>query len=160
MATAAQVIKAALQKILVQASESDLEPDEYSDAIFTLNNMMLSYDADGIKLGYTEVTDLSDDITVPVGALRGVIYNLAQELSPEYNGQITAALADAAMNGLKIMRKIGVSIPTSSYPSTLPIGSGNGVRNSDSRFYPDDEALILAETTGSIALETGTEELI
>lgn len=155
MATAAQVIKAALQRILVQSSESDLEPDEYQDAIFALNNMMLSFDADGIQLGYTEISNLGDNVTVPTGALRGVIANLAIEVAPDYNGSISPGLQLAAVEGLKVMRKLGQLIPTSYFPSSLPMGSGNGAEVSS--FYPDVEAQILAETTGSIGLESGTE---
>ena len=43
MATVAQVAKASLQRILVQASESLLEPDEYQDYIFALNNFVYLY---------------------------------------------------------------------------------------------------------------------
>lgn len=160
MATAAQVIKAALQRILVQASEAELEASEYNDAMFALNNMMLAYDADGIALGYTEVTSLSDQVTVPTGALRGVIANLAIEVSPDYDGVITAALADAAKQGLNTMRKIGMSLAASRYPSTLPRGSGNYNNGYDSAFYPCSEDEILRETTGAIGLETGTAEAI
>ena len=52
MATVAQVAKASLQRILVQASESVLEPAEYSDYIFSLNNYMTELDAQGIQLGF------------------------------------------------------------------------------------------------------------
>jgi len=55
MATVAQVAKASLQRILVQASESSLEPDEYQDFIFAMNNYMSQLDAQGVSLGYTEV---------------------------------------------------------------------------------------------------------
>lgn len=159
MATAAQVLKAALQRILVQASESELQADEYSDAMFAMNNLMAEYDADGISLGYTEVSTLADPITIPTGALRGLIANLAVEISPDYNGNVTAALADAARMGKNTMRKLALNIPDTAYPSTLPIGSGNEGCGSDfnSSFYPDLEAEILAEATGSIGLESGTE---
>ena len=98
MATAAKVITAALQRILVQGSESDLQPDEYQDAIFAMNNYMLALDADGVSLGYTEVTNLGDEVTIPAGALRGLIANLAIEVSPDYNGTITQGLVAAATN--------------------------------------------------------------
>lgn len=161
MATAAQVIKASLQRILVQASEAQLEPDEFEDAIFAMNNLMLAYDADGIALGYTVITDLGDDITIPVGALRGLIANLAIEVAPDYGGEVTAALANAASEGLRAMRKLGVSMGDMAFPSTLPRGTGNNFHHGFfSRYYPDLEAQILAETTGSISLETGTEEAI
>lgn len=163
MATAAQVIKAAFQKIIAQASEADLEEDEYSDAMFSLNNFMLALDAQGVTLGFTEVTSLGDDVTVPVGALRGVIYNLALELAPEYEAQLSPVAAAIAADGMKAMRDLGVSTPTSSMPCTLPRGSGNeGSFGSDwgSPFYPEGEEQILRETTGAIAVETGTGDAV
>lgn len=161
MATAAQVLKAALQRILVQASEADLEPDEYSDAMFAMNNYMLDLDASGVELGYTEVNNLADEITVPTGALRGLIANVAIEIAPDYDGEVSPGLVKAAKEGLKTMETLGVSVPTSNYPGTLPVGSGNTDYSDggcQDHFYTDLEAEILAETTGSISLETGTEE--
>jgi hypothetical protein len=157
MATAAQVIKAALQRILVQASDAELQPDEFADAMFAMNNFMLALDADGVNLGYTEVTSIGDEVTIPTGALRGLIANLAIEVSPDYGGQISQGLMEAATAGLDVMEKLGVTISETQFPGTLPRGSGNDYDNRLSRFYPDLEAEILAETTGAIGLETGTE---
>lgn len=160
MATAAQVIKASLQRIIVQASEAELEPDEVADAIFAMNNYMLALDAEGITLGYTVVTTIGDEVTIPVGALRGLIANLAIEVAPDYlESEVTATLRRAAEQGLNAMRKLGVSMGDSAFPATLPRGTGHRLQRDD-RFYPDLEAQILAETTGAIALETGTEEQI
>ena len=148
MATAAQVLKSALQRILVQASESELDANEYSDAMFSMNNLMAQYASEGISLGYTEVNNLSDTITIPDGALVGLIANLAVHISPDYNGNVTQALAMAADTGLKTMRKIAVVIPDAAYPSTLPIGSGNTSCAGDyqSNYYPDKQDEILTET--------------
>ena len=159
MATVAQLAKAALQRILVQASEARLEPDEYQDFIFALNNYMLALDAQGISLGFTEVSDLGDEVTVPVGALRGIIANMAIEVAPDYNGQISQGLQIAAMQGMDAMRRLGQYIAQTRYPCTLPVGSGNEgehVGVSGIHFYPCDEAEILAETTGAIGLEINT----
>jgi len=161
MATVAQVAKASLQRILVQASEADLEPDEFQDYIFALNNYMLALDADGVALGYTQVSNLGDTVTVPVGALRGLIANVAIEVAPDYDGKVTNALIAAAADGLKVMRKLGQHIVTTQYPNTLPIGSGNQGPGSfrDNHFFPDLEAEILAETTGAIGLEVNTNSV-
>lgn len=159
MATVAQVMKASLQQILVQASEADIEASEAQDFIFSMNNFMLDLDASGVTLGYTEVSDLGDDVTIPTGALRGLIYNMAIEVAPEYNATVSPALASVAAEAEITMRKLGVTIGETHFPSTLPIGSGNednGISRS-SQFYPDSEAEILAETTGAIGLETDTE---
>ena len=159
MATAAQVIKAALQRILVQDSEAPLEPDEFQDSIFAMNNFMLDLDAQGVKLGYTEINNLGETVTIPVGALRGLITNLAIEMAPDFDVQVSGTLAQIANDGLKAMRRLGVRMQRSRYPGTLPIGSGNegdSVGFRSDHFYDDQEALILSETTGPIAVETAT----
>jgi len=158
MATVSQIVKASLGKILVQASGAPIEADEAQDFIFDMNVFMLALDADGVSLGYTEVDNLGDDVTIPTGALLGLIENMGVLSAPRYGGIVTQTLAQSANEGLKIMRKLGQIIPTSSYPGTLPRGSGNEWCGSRySRFYPDLEAEILAETSGAIGLETGTE---
>ena len=159
MAKVAQVAKAALQRILVQASESPLEASEYQDFIFSMNNFMLDLDARGVSLGYTEVSDLGDDVTIPTGALRGLIANMAIEVAPDYGGEISQGLALAASAGMKTMIRLGNIITQTEYPATLPRGSGNWDSGSglQSNYYPALEADILAETTGAIGLELSTE---
>lgn len=125
MATASQVIKAALQEILVQASEAPLEADEYQDSIFILNTMMQAYDADGIKLGWTDVSNLADVLTVPIGALMGIISALAVRLAPTWGANVSPELIDKAKIGVETMRKLGVILEDIEFPSTLPRGSGN-----------------------------------
>jgi len=158
MATVAQVAKASLQRILVQASEAPLEADEYQDFIFAMNNYMAQLDAQGISLGYTEVSDLGDEVTIPTGALRGLIANMAIEVSPDYGGVISQGLIAAAQQGFQSMRILGQRIQTSKNPSTLPLGSGNEdmLYGYSGHFYPDQEADILAESTGAIGLENNT----
>ena len=122
---------------------------------------MLALDAEGISLGYTEVDSLGDDVTIPTGALRGLIANMAIEVAPDYGGEISPGLLAAAAAGLRAMRRLGQRIPTSAFPSTLPIGSGNEgeIMRVTSHFYSDQEAEILAETTGAIGLESDTNEV-
>lgn len=154
MATVAQVAKAALQRIVVQGSEAPLEASEYADFIDSLNNYMTSLDASGIDLGYTVVTNISDTVTVPAGALRGIIANMAIEVAPDYGAQIPESLVVAARQGLETMRLLGQRIIASANPSTLPRGSGNyqnGWGTTDP-FYPDLEADILADVIPTIGL--------
>lgn len=156
MATVAAVAKASLQRILVQASEADLEPDEYQDFIFAMNNFMADLSADGVDLGYTEVSDLGDEVTVPTGALRGLIACMAIEVAPDYNGKISQGLIKAADEGMERMRKLGQTMVASAYPATLPRGTGSAYWPDLDHFYPDSEEDILAEYNGSIILEDDT----
>lgn len=159
MATAAQVTKAILQTLLVQDSEATLQPDEFQDTIFAMNNFMLALDAEGVSLGYTEVSNLGDEITIPTGALRGLIYNVAIEMAPQFNAPITPGITNAATAGMDAMRQLGQIIVATQFPGTLPVGSGNEGFHRDRHFYPDLEAEILAETSGAIGLEVNTNEV-
>lgn len=158
MATAAQVAKASLQAILVQASEAPLEPDEYQDFIFAMNNYMASLAAKGINLGYTVVEDLGDEITIPPGAVSGLIFNMALQSVPYYGGVVTPELALSAREGMQAMRHLGQFITPTTLPSTLPVGSGNEGAGDTyaSHFYTGVAASVLAETNGAIALEVST----
>jgi hypothetical protein len=137
--TAGQVIRAALQKILVQASEADLVASEYQDAIISLNAMMADWENSGISLGYTAVSDLADTLTVSDGAIRGIINNLAIEVSPDYDVTPSPLLMAAAADSMKTIRKLGQSLFATEFPVTLPIGSGNDSYLYADRFYNGDE---------------------
>ena len=158
MATVAQVAKASLQSLLVQASEAPLEADEYQDFIFAMNNYMTTLAANGVNLGYTVVADIADEVTVPPGALTGIIANMAIILAPSYGVGVPAGVTEASRLGMKAMRNLGQFITPTRKPPTLPIGSGNeGIGfGRNSHFYPDAEREVLAEATGAIGLEAST----
>lgn len=158
METANTVLIDALQELLIQASEAPIEPDEAQTAIRYLNRMMARLDAQGISLGYTTISNLADVITVPDGALEGVIKNLAVMLAPQYEKEVGSALIQGAKDGLDAMRKLSISILPSSYGDTLPRGSGNEYDSGRvSPFYPEDAAQVANETGGYIQAETDTE---
>lgn len=156
MTTAAQLVKAIAQEILVQASEAPIEADESNDIIFALNSFMFDLDANGVSLGYTEVTDLGNQITVPAGAIRGIVANVALEIAPQFGVPIPAYLPQKARDGMDTLRRLGITLQPSSYGATLPIGSGNEYDYFNSHFYPDEQDQILSETNEDILLEDDT----
>jgi len=158
MATAAIVTKAILQEILVHGAESELEAVEFQDTVFAMNNYMTAQAANGINLGYTVVSDLGDDITVPAGALQGIISNVAVMIAPQFGAQVDQALIAKAKVGLNAMRKLGITIQPMAYPSTLPVGSGNeGDGNfSNDHFFPGPDENLITETGQNIGLESNT----
>ena len=157
--TAGDIIKDALGEIVVLGAEAPLEAVDAQAGIRYLNRMMAAFDADGIDLGYTEVSNLSDAITVPAGAIAGMVSQLAVMLFAQFSqGEpIPADLVARALSGKNTMRNLAVTVGATEYPSTLPIGSGNeGDRTHNDHFYPDLQDEILAESTGSIGLEEST----
>lgn len=158
--TAGDIIKDALGEIVVLGAEAPLEAVDAQAGIRYLNRMMAAFDADGIDLGYTEVSKLSDIITIPAGAIAGAVSQLAVMLFAQFNQgeMIPADLVARALSGKNTMRNLAVNIGASEYPDTLPIGSGNEGDDTarDTHFYEDLESTILAETNGSVGLEDGT----
>ena len=158
MATAIEVAEAGLKRILVQAADAPLEPDEYADFNTGMNHYMAALEADGIRLGYTPVTDGADTVTVPAGAIRGVIANVAIEVSPDYGGSVSQELISQAVQGLKTMRRLGQNIVQVKYPGTLPVGSGNEsdtARLTSSYYVIQDSALLsLAGNTDVTTIST------
>jgi hypothetical protein len=158
---AGDIIKDSLIEITALGAEAPVEPTDAQGAIRYLNRMMASLDARGIDLGYTEINNFADTVTVPDGANEGIVFLLATRLWNQYSGgnPIPDTLVAAAVSGIKAMRAIAVTVGATEYPDTLPIGSGNegDATYITSHFYADLQDDILAETTGSIGLESGTE---
>jgi hypothetical protein len=123
--TAGDVASRALKMILVEAVDSPLEPDEYEDALDAMNSYMAALDADGIRLGYSRVCNVSDIVTIPDGAIRGLAANLAIELAPMFGGKVSATLIKQASEGMKTLLKYGVKIGQTRYPASLPFGLAN-----------------------------------
>ena len=156
--TAESIISSALLDVGVRASESPLEPDEIADSIRYLNRMMASYAVEGVNIGYTVVSTLADPITVPDGAIDGMIANLAIRLHPQFTlpgTPIDLTLAQAAEDGKEVLMALGIeSIGPTAYPDTLPIGSGNESGFIDNQyFYAGDLDEIESEEGGFIATE-------
>lgn len=159
--TAGDIIKDSLMEITVLGAEAPVEPVDAQSGIRYLNRMMAAFDADGIDLGYTEVSNFADLITTPAGSNAGMVAQLSVMLWDQYaDGQpVPPTLLARAISGKNTMRNLAVTVGQTEYPDILPIGSGNeGTYTYNSfHFYPDLQDDILAESTGSIGLEESTE---
>jgi hypothetical protein len=114
------------------------------------------------KLGFTTVTNLADEVTIPRGAIRGVIANMAIEVAPQYGGTISPALEHQARQGMRAIRKLGCKIIPAQLPGNLPVGSGNDCGYSYDTFYDHAEYATVtmagnANTTEFTALDTPTK---
>lgn len=161
--TAGDIIDSALGELLVRASEAPLEADETQDAIKYLNRMMSALAVKGITFGYTAVSSVSDEVTVPDGAIEGIIKNLAIKLQPQFGSPdtpINPLLVAEAREGLEVMWTIVIDgVGPTRFPSTLPVGSGNEGNDvfGVDHFYTDDEDPILTEQGAYISIESDTD---
>jgi hypothetical protein len=136
MTTAVEVAERALKRILVQADDAPLDASDYADFWDSMNAFMDSLEGENIVLGYTPVSDAADVITIPDSCIRGLIANMAVEVSPDYGVAPTPALMQQARDGLRVMRKIGRPRIETSYPAGLPRGGGQeGYTYQDNPLY-------------------------
>lgn len=158
METAQEVINDSLQEMLVQASEQPIEPVDFQTARRYLNRMMALTPYNG--LGFTNIVNPSDPMTVADGALMGIVKNLTVYLLSTFDMPITAELNATAKTGLQEIRRIAVTVQPTAFPCTLPIGSGNEQENTfnNNHFYPCPDDELLTERGGSILLESDTHE--
>lgn len=160
METAESIVTTALEEIQQAANEQPIETVDFNRGVLYLNRMMAALDAMGISLGFTVITSAASPITVPAGAIEGMVFNLALKLAPTYDVLISQDLRENARTGLKAMRKISFVSPRTQHPCTLPIGSGNEGHHTfnDHHFYSCPDAELLTEQGGSILLEDSTHE--
>lgn len=121
--TAGDVIRRALQAILVTGADSPLTADEYQDGLDALNDYMASLESNGVRLGYTPCCTISDPVTVPAGAIRGIVANLAIDIASDYGGRVSQALIKRATESENVLYNLGVNIIETSLPENFPYGS-------------------------------------
>ena len=158
METEQEVINDSLQEVLVQASEQPIEAVDFQTARRYLNRMMALTPYNG--LGFTNITNPDDLMTVPDGALMGIVKNLTVFLLSTFDMPATAELMATAKTGLQEIKLITVTVQPTAFPCTLPIGSGNEQENTfnNNHLYPCPDNELLTERGGSILLESDTHE--
>ncbi len=152
---AAELVEQILTDIKIIEVGAPIDATMAQNTLIKVNLYMSAQSANGIDVGFTKLGDLGDTVTVPDGALMGMIANVAILMAGQFGAVVSSSLAAQAAVGVAALRKLGVpQIASTQYPDTLPTGSGNdygGLR--DSTFYHDDPASIETETSGTISLE-------
>ena len=107
METAESVTQDILGELIINGAQQAIKAFDFNVAVRYMNRYMAQLDADGIRLGYTIVTNHTDPITIPLGAINGLVYNVALQIAHRYDSEIGPDLAVKAEAALNTMRKIG-----------------------------------------------------
>lgn len=105
---ASQVITDALVALNVIRAGQTPTADQQDQVIRRLNQMMAAWEADGKRLGYIPIGTVTDTLTVPDGALLGIMTHLAIHIAPSFGATISAELAAMAERGMLIIDKLTV----------------------------------------------------
>lgn len=150
---AEELIRDALQELGVQAAEQPITPDQIQTGIRYTNDMMEEYDY--LNLGYSIINSASDDITVPGFARTWMKKQLALHMAPQFTAtSMVPMIAQQASRALDNLLMQSFEVGEMSMPATLPVGSGNELRNDHGRtFYHEDPESIEAEDGQNILTE-------
>lgn len=104
--TAAQLISDALLNINVIREGQVPTADQYARAITRFNQMMAAWEAGGIRLGYLPIGTPTDVLTVPDGALLGIMTHLAIHCASAFGATVSQELIAMAERGMAVIEKL------------------------------------------------------
>lgn len=105
MATTASVVARALRLLRVLDPKEAPEAEDFETACEALNSMMQRWEANGIALGWQNVSGPKEELPIPPDAEQVVVYNLALTLRPEYGATLDPDVVAAAREGLAELRR-------------------------------------------------------
>lgn len=158
MITANELIKDAFDDIGVKPAEVELTDSEQAVGLRRLNRLGTAFAADGLNFGYTKLTSVNQEVTIPDWAEDLFITYLAIRLAPAFGMAIDPALVESARNMYKIAVKTLGNIPETYYPNTLPKGAGNDWDGSVDHFFNDTDENYL--TSGADRYLTDDESVV
>ena len=98
--TAAQLIADSYLAINVIRPNQTPTADQQSQAIRRLNQMMATWETEGKRLGFIPIGVATDTLTVPDGAILGMMSHLAIHLAPSMGATVSQELIAVAERGM------------------------------------------------------------
>lgn len=145
MQTARDIVYRAFSYDLNRAAEAQIEDDELADGIAVLNDLMTQWESLGYNFGFTYITDASQQVTVPIGAILGITQALALQLAPMFGGKTSALLVKNAEANERRAKALAMEPPSFAFPSTLPRGMGRRWWNQTYDVFFDGKVIPVAQ---------------
>lgn len=101
----AQIINRALRLLKVLDAAEAAEGEDAATAIETLNALCTRWEANGLTLGWSNVSNPDDDLPAPDEAELALAYNLAVLLAPEYEAEPSRFVVEGASRYLMDLRR-------------------------------------------------------
>jgi len=105
MTTAATIVSRALRLLRVVDSNEAPEAEDFETARQALNGMLRRWEANGLALGWQDVDNPADELSIPAEAEQAVAFNLAMMLRAEYGVSLDADVIEFAQEGLAELRR-------------------------------------------------------
>ena len=124
------IVNKAFGDLALQGYVFDLTPEEIQDAILSLDAMMASWEAYGIRIGYQTTTDPEEadpdqESGIPDWANKAAYKNLAIDLAASFGKAVPPSLAVSAKIAYDgMLGLIAANPPQMQFKGNLPIGAG------------------------------------
>lgn len=106
------LIARALRLIQVIDPLQSVKAQDMATGIDALNGMMARIEADGTPLGWSPVTNPSDDLPLADEMTQAIAYNLAVIIAPEYGVTPLPTVLQLAATGMAdLLRDVAVAMP-------------------------------------------------
>jgi len=127
MAKVEAIVGRALRLIHVVDPRQPVQPIDMQTGITALNAMCRRWEANGMAIGWSDVSAPDQDMPVPGESEEAIAFNLAATLAPEYDQMPSPVVLTAAARGLSELRRdVAVANPLS--PDRGVIGWGYDTR--------------------------------
>lgn len=127
----------------------DLDPEERAMGLRRLDAMLATWEAKGIKLGYSTGGKLDDESGLPDMAIETVYTNLALRLAAAKGKQVLPTTHLTASAGYETLLWKAAMPPEQQLSGRMPMGAGNKPwRRSNRPFMPPPDDSPLANTPG------------
>lgn len=103
MVTVGDLIKAAFYRAGIRDNSQEIEGDDITRGIETLNLLMHRLEADGLEISWVDVTTANDTLYVLDKHKRAMIYILGMDLLSEYQLEPSQVMAAAASDAYSTM---------------------------------------------------------
>lgn len=127
--TKREFIVAALEEIGL-TSAYDLAADELAASLKRLDNMMATWNANGLRLGYPlpdtpSASNIDDNTNVPDRANEAIVTNLAVKLAPMYGKTVSQDTKVSASQAYRVVANYAVApLPRAMPNDAVPAGAG------------------------------------
>jgi len=134
------IIDMAFSEIGLSGYVFDQEDEERQEALHKLDGYMAMLKNQGVVIGYNfpasnSVSDLDDESGLPNYAEMAIWQQLALRLCPAYGKTASQILVSSAHQAKAHLMSFIAVIPSTRYPTTLPIGRGNNMGVRGQQFY-------------------------
>ena len=155
MSTAKTLIDDALLDIEIRSS--NITDSEYAQGLRYMNRIMTTWAEEGLNVGYSKVTTITQETHVPDWFEMCLISHLGIALAPSYGVPIDPRRLAVASEMKQAVELRLVRLGPVRYPNSLPTGAGNGYCIGENYFTAQNSSILNSATDSDLSDDEGVD---